>query len=52
MADSDPDENCAFTAARAIKQLQRAARSLDDRRFRDFAILAGGQTHIARRHDR
>jgi hypothetical protein len=42
----------AFASARAIKQLRNTARSLDDRRFRNFAILAGGKPHIASRHDR
>jgi len=66
MADTDADQDSALSASRTFKQLQRTAQaivnltkswplaldySLDDRRFRDFAILAGGQPHITRGHD-
>jgi hypothetical protein len=52
VSDSDAHQNGALATPGAFKQLQSAAHSFDDRRFRYFAILAGGQAHIARRHHR
>jgi hypothetical protein len=52
MADAHSHQDGAFASARAFKQLRNAARSLDDRRFRDFAVLAGGQPDVAGGHHR
>ena len=49
--DAHADQHGALTTPRAFKQLQSAAYSFDDRRFRHFAVLAGRQPHIARGHD-
>jgi hypothetical protein len=51
MPDADADQDGALAALRAFKQLQNAALSFDDSRFRHFAILSGRQPHIACRHD-
>jgi hypothetical protein len=56
MPDADADQYSALTALGAFKQLQSAYPSpdhpsFDNGRFRDFAVLTGGQAHVARRHD-
>jgi hypothetical protein len=58
MSNPHANQYGALTTARALKQLQRNARSLEaqngsfnNRRFRHFAVLTGRQSHIARGHD-
>ena len=50
VSDSDAHQNGTLTTPGAFKQLQGAAASFDDCRFRHFAVFTGGQTYIARRH--